>query len=163
MKSKTITAALRGPVTISIHRPSSVLKWLGLACLLVVSFLSPDARAQLVADGATNTITTATNLGAGNLTVGRNGGNTELNIIALGSVNNVRGDIGYNASSTNSAVTVQNSGALWTGSGTLSIGNSGIDNQLVVSNSATVTSSGGSLGADNAANNNAAVITGAGS
>lgn len=132
-----------------------------LATILLSLGLVPAARGQLVADGATKNQTTATNLSPGNLTVGTNGGNTVLNIIAPGAVTNASGYIGFNLSSSSNKVTVQNSGALWNNDGYLYVGNSGSRNTLVVSNAGKVISSGGVLGSGST--NNQAIVTGTGS
>lgn len=114
-----------------------------------------------MADGGTLNLTTATNLLPGDLTVGTNGGNTTLNIIAPGAVTNASGYIGRNASSDNNTVTVQNSGAAWN-SRNLAVGYDGSGNQLVISNGATVANTLaaylGFIGSSNVA-----VVTGAGS
>jgi len=117
-------------------------------------------HAQLVADGGTLNLTTATNLLPGDLTVGTNGGNTTLNIIAPGTVTNANSYIGRNASSDNNTVTVQNSGAAWKSSN-LGVGYDGSGNQLVISNGATVANTFAYLGF--IGSSNVAVVTGAGS
>jgi len=130
-----------------------------LAGLLCAGLALP-AYAQLVPDGGTLTITNATNL-PGNLTVGVSGGNTTLNIIAPGAVNNVNGTIGSGLSASLNTVTVQNAGAIWNNTGTLTVGDLGVQNLLVISGGGIVSNTTGIIG------NNAgfcrAAITGAGS
>jgi len=133
-----------------------------LAALLGVAFTT-TLHAQLVADGDTLNLTTATNL-AGNLTVGTNDGNTSLNIIGPGgAVTNAFGIIGLNATSTNNFVLIRNTGAIWNNTSSLYVGDYGSGNHLVVSDGAVVANNYGHLGLYSDSSNNTALITGAGS
>lgn len=77
-----------------------------LLCLLCAPWSS--ARAQLVADGATNTINNVTNnLGSTTLVIGTNGPNTALILTNNGTVIASNGVVlGLNAGATNSRLTV---------------------------------------------------------
>ncbi len=133
-----------------------------LAALLLA--LAPATlRAQLVADGGTLNLTTATNL-PGNLIVGTNTGKATLNIIAPGTVTNAHGFLGHtNPLSGNNKVTVQNTNAVWRNLGDLFIGTNSYANSLVISNGGRVFNTNAFLGYNAQATNNQATVTGAGS
>jgi len=120
---------------------------------------APLLHAQLVADGDVLVINSATNL-AGDLIVGTNGGNTRLGILSPGTVTNVNGRIGLNASSTGNLVQVRNSGAVWNNTGYLSVGDQGADNSLLVTNGGNVLASYIRMGNYTTAVGNQAIVTG---
>jgi len=132
-----------------------------MAALLAVGF-NTTLHAQLVADGGTANITNGINLWPGSLTVGTNGGNTTLNIIAPGVVTNRYSYIGFNDSSGNNTVTVQNSGGVWTNSNVY-VGYYGSGNHLIITNGGSVFGNSGDLGYFASSSNNVAVVTGPGS
>src|SRR2546430_16624938 len=96
--------------------------WVLAATLLAVSPL----RAQLVADGATNTLSNVTNSFTGDVTVGTNGSFTLLilsNNALLTNANN--GHIGLTATAKSNEVRLVSSSARWLMGNMLAVGNSG--------------------------------------
>jgi T5SS/PEP-CTERM-associated repeat protein len=121
-------------------------------------------RAQVVNDGATNTLNNVTNLIDGDVTMGTNGSSTLLVIsdnALLTNWNN--GTVGLNATATANEVQLVSPTARWHMINNLFIGNSGSFNRLVVSNGGTVQDFNGSLGWNDSASNNLAIVTGPGS
>src|ERR1043166_6488215 len=101
----------------------------------------PTLRAQLVADGATNTLSNVTNNIPGNLTVGTNGSFTLLVLSDNALVTNSllgNGIIGANVTAKSNEVQLVSPTARWVVDGTLFVGSNGAFNSLVVSNGATV-------------------------
>ena len=121
-------------------------------------------HAQIVADGATNTLSNVTNSISGNVTVGTNGSFTLLvlsdNVLLThpGS-----GIIGANISAKSNEVQLVSPGARWLMGGSLFLGSNGSFNRLVVSNGARVGNLAGVVGQESTSSNNVATVTGAGS
>ena len=134
-----------------------------LATTLVTATLLP-LRAQVVADGATNTLANVTNSITGTVIVGTNGSFTLLvlsdNALLTNSANGV---IGRNASATSNAVQLISSSARWLMGGSLFVGSNGGSSRLVVSNGALLEDFDGNVGFTTASTNNSALITGPGS
>jgi len=124
----------------------------------------PTARAQLVADGATNTLSNVTTNITGDVTVGTNLSFTLL-ILSDNALltNSVNGIIGRNDTARSNEVRLVSPSARWRMGNALFVGNSGSANRLVVSNGAVVADVDGFLGHDPGASNNVAVVTGVGS
>lgn len=108
-----------------------------LLAVLLLAGAPVHLHAQLVTDGGTLNLTTATNI-VGTLIVGRIGGNTTMNIISPGAVTDEDGYIGYYATSGTNIVTVTNTNAFWTNNAGLYVGTFGSGNQLIVRNQGTV-------------------------
>src|SRR5258706_73484 len=122
------------------------------------------ARAPLVADGATNTLSNITTHITADGTVGTNL-SFRLLIVADNAVlaNSGNGIIGPNATARSNEVRLVSPSARWRMGNALFVGNSGAANRLVVSNGAVVADVDGFLGHDPGASNNVAVVAGAGS
>src|SRR5437773_10790986 len=105
------------------------------AWLVLVSPLS----AQIVADGATNTLSNVTNTFTGDVTVGTNGSFTLL-VLSNNSLltNSGSGIIGANTTARSNEVQLLSSTARWLIGANLFVGSNGPFNRLVVSNRATV-------------------------
>src|SRR5689334_21610198 len=138
--------------------------------ILVATLLAATSlRAQIVADGATNTLSNVTNTFTGDVTVGTNGSFTLL-ILSDNALltNSVNGLIGRNNTANSNEVRLLSPSARWFMGGSLYVGNNGAANRLVVSNGATVLARGsGTLGYggdfSGNANSNSATVSGAGS
>ena len=137
-----------------------------LGLLLTVGFIGSGrstAVAQLVADGATNTVSGYTTNITGELTIGTNGPFTQLYIINGGVVTNT-GDayIGRTYTAASNQVEVADVNSSWWVGSNLWVGRitGGSYNRLVVTNGATVSCYQGTLGA---ARCNTATVSGAGS
>src|SRR5262245_43611773 len=107
-----------------------------LQTALVLTLLTSSAlRAQVVNDGATNTLSNVTNSFTGDVTVRTNGSFTLLilsdNTLLTNSVNGV---IGRNAAANSNEVRLVSPTARWRIGNELHIGESGPNNQLTVSN-----------------------------
>src|SRR5580765_6359747 len=104
-------------------------------------------RSQIVADGATNTLSNTTNSVPGDVIVGTNGSFTLL-IISDNALltNTVNGVIGLNGTAKSNEVRLVSPTARWFPSNQLFIGSNGSFNRLVVSNGATVRGINGQLG-----------------
>src|SRR5262245_17714919 len=133
-----------------------------LRALLVISRTIPfTLRAQLVADGATNTLANVTNSISGTLTVGTNGSLTFLVLsnnclVTNGGVST----IGLNASANSNEVRLVSPTARWLSGSQLIVGNNGSDNRLIVSDGALVSNRfDASVGSGASASNNVALIT----
>ena len=140
-----------------------------IATFLFAAFINvavvSSLHAQLVADGATNTLSNVTNTITGDVTIGTNGSFTLLvlsdNALLTNSAN---GTIGLNTTAKSNEVRLLSPSARWLMGGSLYVGNSGAFNRLVVSNGATVRDGViGFLGLNASASNNLALITGLGS
>src|SRR5215203_4055697 len=133
--------------------------------LVVVGLLAASAvRAQVVADGATATLSNATNTFTGDVTVGTNGSFTLLvlsdNALLTNSAN---GFIGRNATAKSNEVRLVSSTSRWIMGGSLFVGSNGASSRLVVSNGALLDNFNGHVGFTTASSNNSALITGPGS
>ncbi len=127
-------------------------------------FLVWSANAQLVADGATNTINgTNVNLGSADLIVGTNLPNTLLVITNGGTLTDGAGFIGFNAGANSNAVIVTGPNSAWNNSSTLIVGSNGSFNTLLISNGGVVRNLSATLGVNAGANSNLVRVTGAGS
>src|ERR1044071_6053566 len=107
--------------------------------ILAATLLTASAlHAQLVADGATNTLSNVTTNIAGDVTVGTNGPFTLLvlsdNALLTNSLNGV---IGQNATAKSNEVQLLSASARWLVGGTLYLGSNGAFNRLTISNGAT--------------------------
>jgi len=135
-----------------------------LACL-ALSLAPLSVRAQVVADGATNTLSNVTTNFTGDVTVGTNGSFTLLmlsdNALLTNSVNGV---IGLNLPARSNEVRLISPTARWRMGGFLFVGSNGVANRLVVGNGAFVNNnSSGFLGNRVDSSNNFALVTGGGS
>jgi fibronectin-binding autotransporter adhesin len=132
-----------------------------LAAMLLAA---PALDAQLVADGATNTLSNVTTNITGNVTVGTNGSFTLL-VLSDNAVltNSVNGIIGLNAAAQSNEVRLLSSTARWFMGADLIVGNNGRYNRLVVENGGQVTNLNGYVGFGFAAKTNIAYVTGANS
>src|ERR1041385_1597602 len=111
------------------------------AFVLAALFAAPALRAQLVADGATNTLSNVTNNIPGNLTVGTNGSFTLLVLSDNALVTNSlfgNGTIGANATAKSNEVQLLSSTARWLIGANLFVGSNGALNRLTISNGAPV-------------------------
>jgi T5SS/PEP-CTERM-associated repeat protein len=132
-----------------------------LAAMLIAA---PPLRAQIVNDGATNTLSNVTNTITGNVTIGTNGSFTLLvlsdNALLTNSLN---GTIGRNSTAKSNEVRLISSTARWRMGGSLFVGSNGASSRLVVSNGALLEDFNGNLGFLTASSNNSALVTGPGS
>ena len=136
-----------------------------LRIILAATLLGvPALNAQLVADGATNTLSNVTTNIPGSVTVGANGSFTLLVLSNNCLVTNSGvGAIGQNTTAKSNEVRLVSATARWLMGGQLFVGNSGSFNRLAVNNGAQVTNSLGTIGNSISASNNTAVVSGAGS
>lgn len=135
--------------------------------LLVATMLAialPSLHAQLVADGATNTLNNVTNTFTGDMTVGTNSSFTLLilsdNALLTNSANGV---IGRTATAKSNEVQLLSPTARWQMGNNLYVGSNGAFNRMVVSNGAFLNNNSGFLGNGASSSNNFALITGSGS
>lgn len=140
-----------------------VIGW--VLCLTSSVLLSVSTlNAQLVADGATNTLSNVTNMITGDVTVGTNGSFTLLvlsdNALLTNSAN---GLISRNVTARSNAVQLVSATARWLMNGVLYIGSNGANATLVVSNGAFVSDGAAIIGNLAASSNNFALVTGSGS
>ncbi|HEX5223252.1 MAG TPA: hypothetical protein VFZ59_27075 [Verrucomicrobiae bacterium] len=120
-------------------------------------------RAQVVADGATNTLSNTTNSFA-SVTVGTNGSFTLLTLSNNALLTNSgNGTIGLNATAKSNEVRLVGPTASWRMGGSLIVGSNGAFSRLVISNGAVLEDFDGNLGFRNASSNNSALVTGPGS
>ncbi|HEX5219684.1 MAG TPA: hypothetical protein VFZ59_08965 [Verrucomicrobiae bacterium] len=136
----------------------------GVSCLGAASALTVSLHAQLVADGATNTLSNTTNAITGNLTIGTNGSFTLLvlsdNCLLT---NSGFSTIGANASAKSNEVRLVSSTARWQMGGNLFVGSNGAVSRLVVSNGALLENNRVMVGNHPASSNNEVVVSGPGS
>src|SRR5438105_380603 len=139
--------------------------------IIAVTLLAVTAlRAQIVNDGATNTLSNVTNVFPGNVIVGTNGSFTLL-VLSDNSLvtNSAQVVIGANATAKSNEVRlISPTARLQIGGSTgfrfLLVGSDGASSRLVVSNGAQVFANGGSyIGFGAPTSNNVALVTGAGS
>src|SRR3989442_8800079 len=103
--------------------------------LLAASLLiAAPLRAQIVADGATNTLSNVTTNITGDVTLGTNGAFTLL-VISDNALltNSVNGIIGRNATAKSNEVHLLSASARWQMGGSLYVGSNGASSRLVVS------------------------------
>src|ERR1051325_392900 len=139
----------------NLHYRRGVVLALALAALFAV----PTLRAQLVADGATNTLSNVTNSFTSDVIVGTNGSFTLL-VLSNNAflTNSGSGVIGLNATAKSNEVHLLSSTARWLMGGNLFVGSNGAFNRLTISNGATVRDGGSFMGfATASASNNLAV------
>ena len=100
-----------------------------------------------------------------NLTIGWNGANNTMAVMAGGQVMSAQGIVGDVSSNNRAEVT--GTGSTWSNNGDLIIGASGLSNSMVISNGATVANGqvnyGGIIGLNAGANNNSVLVTETGS
>ncbi len=135
-----------------------------LSLAVATALAAPTLHAQLVNDGATNTLNNVTNTIVGDVTVGTNASFTLLvltNNALL--INSGHGHIGRNAGANSNSVRLTGANARWLKSGDLFVGQDGVGNQIVVTNGGVVRGNRGFLGVFFTSSNNLAVVTGAGS
>lgn len=134
-------------------------------CLISVMALAGlPLPAQLVPDGATNTLANVTNNITGDVTVGTNGSFTLLTLSDNALLtNSVNGVLGRNASAKSNEVQLVSASARWRMGSFLYVGSNGAMSRLVVSNGGFVDNLIGVLGQTTASSNNTALITGNGS
>ncbi|HOX57256.1 MAG TPA: FG-GAP-like repeat-containing protein [Candidatus Paceibacterota bacterium] len=138
--------------------------------LAATLFATTALHAQVVADGATNTLANVTNTFTGDVTVSTNGSFT---LLALSDnallTNSVNGIIGRNATAKSNEVQLTSPTARWRMGGSLFIGSNGSLSRLIISNGGWVEnvsarlSFAGAVGNQTVSSNNFALITGAGS
>src|ERR1051325_6506050 len=133
--------------------------------ILAATLLTASAlHAQLVADGATNTLSNVTTNITGDVTVGTNGSFTLL-VISDNALltNSLNGVIGRNATAKSNTVQLVSSTARWQMGGNLFVGSNGALSRLVVSNGALLENSRVMIGNHPGSSNNEAVVSGPGS
>src|SRR5262245_16094686 len=134
--------------------------------LMAMLSAAPALRAQVVADGATNTLSNVTNNTiTGDVIVGTNGSFTLL-IISDNALltNSANGVIGANSSAKTNESRLVSPTARWFVGQDFYVGSNGSSGLLIVSNGGTLlNANGGFVGYNNAASNNAVIITGSGS
>jgi len=142
-----------------------LLRWFARACVWVVALLTAvTLHAQLVADGATNTLGNVTNAFTGDVFVGTNGSFTLLvlsNNVLLTNTGN--GLIGLNTTAKSNEVRLLSSTARWQMGGSLFVGSNGAFNRLVVSNGAFVENNNSFIGRSPGSSNNSVFVIGDGS
>jgi T5SS/PEP-CTERM-associated repeat protein len=132
------------------------------AAILAIAVL--PLCAQVVADGATNTLNGGTTTIAGDVTVGTNGSFTLLILTNNALLTNSGfAYIGDNAGANFNAVWLTGTNSRWLMGGSAFVGLSGSGSRLVISNGARVGNTSGRLGYTALSSNNEAVVTGAGS
>src|SRR5437016_4337819 len=134
-------------------------------CFALFSATCGTACAQIVADGATNTLSNVTSTITGNVIVGTNGSFTLL-VLSDNALltNSAEGTIGFNTTAKSNEVRLASPSARWQAGGTfLNVGSNGAFNRLVVSNGATVQDNFVILGRNLSASNNLGLVTGSGS
>src|SRR6185503_18882478 len=134
--------------------------------LLALTIAAADLRAQLVADGATNTLSNVTNNGPSTLTVGTNGAFTLLVLSNNALLNgNLIGVIGRNATARSNEVRLTTATARWTfgGFGELYVGSNGASSRLSVNGGALVSDYTGTVGQRASSSNNSVLVTDPGS
>lgn len=144
-------------------RVSSFVMLLLSAILHLLS--NPRAHAQLVADGATNTLANVTNIISGGVTVGTNG-SFSLLVMANNCLltNSGLSEIGRNSTARSNEVRLVSPTARWHMLNPLNVGVSGSFNRLAISNGASVQSSQGVIGNfPSSASNNTVIVNGSGS
>ncbi len=138
-------------------QPFSAGRLLLFACATV---FATNAHAQLVSDGATNTLANVTNNITGTLTVGTNGSFTLLVLSDNAVVTNTsRGIIGLNASARSNEVRVISPTARWQIGGAFSMGSNGPFSRLVISGGGVVGDFGAIVGRRAPASNCTAIVT----
>ena len=132
-----------------------------LAALLLIT---QPLHAQVVADGATNTLSNITNTFTGDVTVGTNGPFTLL-VLSNNTLltNSAQGVIGRNVAARSNEVRLVSASARWQMGDSIFIGLNGAANRLTVSNGGVVQARVGDVGITATSSNNVAVVTGAGS
>lgn len=153
-------------------KPCVLFRWAGLralafralTALIILLLAAPALRAQVVNDGATNTLSNVTNTFTGDVTVGTNGSFTLL-VLSDNALltNSASGQIGLNATAKSNEVRLLSPTARWQMGSALIVGNSGASSRLVVSNGASVENSGAVLGFNTGSSNNSVLVTGSGS
>ncbi len=134
-----------------------------LCVLLLLCLPWSAARAQVVADGATNTLNNVTNTLGVSVTIGTNGPFTLLTITngAL-LTNSGNGFIGRNVGANSNQVRVTGIGSRWQIGGSLYVGFSNNANQLTISGGGLVGNDIGEIGTTSGSTNNLVFVTGAG-
>jgi fibronectin-binding autotransporter adhesin len=134
--------------------------------LSAFTFLFGDfaaSHAQVVADGATNTLSNTTNSFA-SVTVGTNGSFTLLTLSNNALLTNSgNGTIGLNVTAKSNEVRLVSPSARWRMGNHLFVGSNGAFSRLVVSNGASVENFNGVLANVTSSSNSTVLITGAGS
>jgi len=129
--------------------------------LAVLLLLAPRARAQVVADGATNTLNNVTNSYVGDVTIGTNGSFTLLTITNGALLTNTADAyIGRNTGANSNTVRVTGANSRWFVNNFLNVGNSGSFNSLLITNGGTVANGFGYIGFNSSASNNQVTVTG---
>src|SRR5438552_18459228 len=106
-------------------------------CFALFSATCGTASAQIVADGATNTLSNVTNTLTGDVTVGTNGSFTLLGLADNTLLNNsANGVIGLNATAKSNEVQLLSPTARWLMGGPLLVGSNGAASRITVSNGA---------------------------
>jgi len=120
-------------------------------------------RAQVVADGATNTLSNTTNNFA-SVTIGTNGSFTLLTLSNNALLTNSgNGTIGLNVTAKSNEVRLVSASARWRMGNNFFVGSNGAFSRLVISNGALVENFDGILANGLASSNNIAFVTGGGS
>ncbi|PWU18197.1 MAG: hypothetical protein C5B50_09835, partial [Verrucomicrobia bacterium] len=140
------------------------MKAISALFLATMLFGIQSLRAQVVADGATNTLSNVTNSIIGDVTIGTNGSFTLL-ILSDNTLltNSGSGQIGLNASAKSNEVRLVSPTARWRSGNGLTVGNDGASSRLLVSNGAYLEGNGAVMAFTRASSNNSALVTGSGS
>ena len=148
----------------SLCRGSWHRGWEAWAGWLVVMAIVFSMRAQVVNDGATNTLANITNSIPGDVVVGTNGAFTLL-ILSDNALltNSLSGLIGRNAGARSNEVRLLSASARWRMGGDLMAGSTGALSRLTIGNGARVEDSQGWIGLMSSSSNNLAVVTDPGS
>ncbi len=135
-----------------------------MALAFAATLAATPLYAQIVNDGATNTLANVTNTITGTVTVGTNGSFTLLTLANNALLtNSANGVIGRSATAKSNAVHLLSASARWQMGASLFVGSNGSFNRLVVSNGAFLKNNDSFIGIGAAASNNEVMVTGAGS
>lgn len=138
------------------------LRALGLVFILVAA--APAARAQLVADGATNVLDNATNVITGGVTVGTNGSFTLLTLTNGALLTNSGGTvvIGRNLGANSNVIEVVGANTRWLQAGSsIVVGSNGAFNKVLVADGGRIMNGYCWIGNQAGANSNHVLVTGA--
>src|SRR5262249_42728136 len=109
--------------TASVPKARMPVMRASLSLLAVLAFAAPALRAQVVNDGATNTLSNVTNTFTGDVTVGTN---TSFTLLILSNnsllTNSANGVISRNATATSNQVHLVSPSARWLMNGNLFVG-----------------------------------------
>ena len=145
--------------------PRASVAW--RSCLLTATLLAiavSPLRAQVVDDGATNTLSSGTHIFGDDLTVGTNGSFTLLILTNNAWVTNSgHGYVGRFPGANTNTVRLAGPDTRWRLSGDVFAGRDGAGNQLLVSTGSVVRNRDGYIGYNPTSSSNVALVTGVGS